>query len=211
VKGILFASLTLLLSIALPASSAPITFATPIIVNGTDVFSGPSITVIGNFDDMDTLSLRADGLVDLANGNFTANAAGVIVSPAVTNTGDNPGEVTLSGAFPYASLLIGNITLGFFPVFPADASAGFGNPAPPNFVEISNRSLGDIFGAGVMISNGDMLEFRVHDINTGDNSGFYELTQGVSAIPEPTTGLTLMLGLAAALVVRRRYRRLHAN
>jgi hypothetical protein len=207
VKAIHFASLILFLTIALPASSAPITFATPIIVNGTDVFSGPSITVVGNFDDTDTLSLRADGLVDLASGNFTANAAGVIVSPAVTNTGDNPGEVTLSGPFPYASLLIGNAALGFSPLFPADASAGFGSPTPPNFVEISNRSLGDIFGAGVMIANGDMLEFRVHDINTSDNSGFYELTQGVSPIPEPMTGLTLALGLAAALFVSRRYRR----
>ncbi len=207
-KRYLLFLLALVLSFASAAWATPLTFSTPITVNGTDVFSGPSFVVSGDFSDTDTLSLRADGLVDLASGNFMANAAGVIVAPATTNTGGHPGEVTLSGGFPYAALLIGNGSLGFFPVFPADASAGFGSPTPPSFVEISNRTLGDIFGSGVMIANGSSLEFRINDINTGDNSGAYQLTQSdVSAVPEPTTGISLGLGLAALAFFLRRTRR----
>jgi PEP-CTERM motif len=198
-------SLCVLFCFASAAWATPLTFSTPITVNGTDVFSGPSFVVAGNFGDTDTLSLRADGLVDLASGSFTANAAGVIVSPATTNTGAHPGDVTLSAGFPYAALLLGNGSLGFFPVFPADAAAGFGSPTPPSFVEISNRSLGAIFGSGVMISNGSVLEFRINDINTGDNGGFYELTQSdIAAVPEPATGISFVLGLAAAAVFLRR-------
>ena len=60
--------------------------------NGIDVFSGPSFTVSGNFGLSDFISVEAIGTVDLNFGNFTANAAGVITAPPVTNTGNNPGQ-----------------------------------------------------------------------------------------------------------------------
>jgi hypothetical protein len=38
---------------------------------------GPTFIVNGNLLDADTLSLMVNGSVDLANGSFTANAAGI--------------------------------------------------------------------------------------------------------------------------------------
>ena len=52
---------------------------------------GPTFTVSGNLLGTDTLSLMVNGTVDLANGHFTANAAGIIIGPDPTNTGDHPG------------------------------------------------------------------------------------------------------------------------
>ena len=146
------------------------------VVNGIDVFSGPSFTVSGNFGLGDFISVEAIGTVDLNFGNFTANAAGVITAPPVTNTGNNPGQTApaLPGAplpgLPYAALLIGNLSLGFHQLFPADASAGLGSSAPPTDI-FATRTIGDIFGT--TIANGTVLEFRVNDINTSDNSGSF--------------------------------------
>ena len=86
---------------------------------------GPSFTVGSNLLGTDTLSLMVSGTVDLANGRFTANAAGIIVSPGTTNTGNHPGQVAPNSgnlALNYAALLIGNSTLGFFQVFPSCAA-----------------------------------------------------------------------------------------
>ena len=201
-------ALLAVLSCSTGAWATPLTFVTPISVTGFDnVFLGPSFTVNGNFDEFDTLSLRAEGTVDLAFGNFTTNAAGVIISPATTNTGAHPGEITLSNGFPYAALLFGNAALGFHPVFPLDASTGFGSATPPSVIEIINRPLGAIFGAGVTIADGDTLEFRVNDINFFDNSGSYTLSQAVTAVPEPTTVITMGLGLMAMAALGRRWTR----
>ena len=50
------------------------------VVNGSDVFSGPSFTVSGNFGLSDFVYVEGVGTVDLAAGQFTANAAGVITA-----------------------------------------------------------------------------------------------------------------------------------
>jgi hypothetical protein len=168
--------LSLLAVAAITATAAPVTISgLPITIMGTDVFSGPSFVVSGNFTELDTLSLTATGTVDLASGLFNTNAAGIVVAPATTNTGAHPGEVTLSGGIPYAALLIGNDTLGFHPVFPADAANGLGDGTPPTSVTINNVPLATIFGGPVSIPTGTILEFRVNDINTGDNSGAFVL------------------------------------
>src|SRR5205823_4354003 len=75
------------------------------VVNGIDVFSGPSFTVSGNFGLSDFISVEAIGTVDLNFGNFTANAAGVITAPPVTNTGNNPGQ-TVSDAWGMSSSVL---------------------------------------------------------------------------------------------------------
>lgn len=163
---------------------------------------GPSFTVNGNFLSTDTLSLIVSGTVDLANGEFTANAAGIIVSPNTTNTGNHPGQTALNSgnnALNYAALLIGNSTLGFFQVFPSSVDFGLGNSSPPTTLTLTDRTLGNIgFGAG--LSDGTVLEFRVSDINFADNSGAFDITQ--SAVPEPETLLLLGLFLCAVAVVR---------
>ncbi len=167
---------------------------------------GPSFTVNGNFLGTDTLSLMVSGTVDLAGGDFTANAAGIITGPSTTNTGNHPGETSPNVDNPslnYAALLIGNSTLGFFQVFPSSADFGLGNPTPSTSLTLTDRSLSDIgFGSG--LSNGTMLEFRVSDINFIDNSGAFNVTQ-ISQVPEPGN-ITLLLGLTmCAIAVVRRY------
>ncbi len=145
----------------------------------------------------DTLSVNVSGTVDLFFGQFTTNAAGVIVSPSVTHTGNNPGQVLAGpGGRPYGSLLIGNNTLGFFPLFPANAANGLGNANPPTNLSLSGVPLSSIFtNVGFTgIANGTVLEFRVNDGDVNTNSGQFV----IASTPEPSTILGLgLLGFSA--------------
>lgn len=202
-------SMLFLLAVTCPllTSAAMLTIPAPITVAGTDVFSGPTFVVAGSFAASDTLNVTASGTVDLASGLFTANAAGVIVAPATTNTGHHPGETAPGpGGRPFAALLIGNASLGFFPVFAPNAATGLGDPTPPTVLE-ANRTLADIFGASVAIPSGTTLQFRINDSNTGDNSGAFRLTSAGAGvvIPEPSTILLTAAGLMAAMAGRKRF------
>ena len=171
-------------------------------VLGTNVFSGPTFTVSQNFLPSDTLSVNVSGTVDLSYGQFTTNAAGVIVSPSPTSTGNNPGQVLASpGGQPYASLLIGNNTLGFFPLFSATPANGLGNANPPTNLSLSGVPLSSIFtNVGFTgIANGTVLEFRVNDLNTFDNSGQFV----IASTPEPSTILGLGLLVFGAFCQRK--------
>jgi hypothetical protein len=163
---------------------------------------GPSFIVSGNFLSTDTLSLIVSGTVDLANGDFTANAAGIIVSPSTTNTGNHPGQTTPNSgntALNYAALLIGNSTLGFFQVFPSSPDFGLGSSTPPTTLTLTDRTLGDIgFTSG--LTSGTVLELWVSDINFADNSGAFQVSQ----VPEPGTLALLGLSVCAIAVARRR-------
>jgi len=165
---------------------------------------GPAFTVAGNLLGTDTLSLMVSGTVDLAGGGFTANAAGIVTAPATTNTGVHPGQTTPNSGnalLNYGALLIGNSTLGFFQVFPSSAAFGLGSGSPPTTLVLTNRTLANIgFTAG--LSNGTILELRVSDTNSGDNSGQFLVTQ--SSVPEPATFGLLSLGLGMMLSLRRR-------
>jgi hypothetical protein len=188
------------LAASITAQGAQMSIPTTV-VNGTDVFSGPSFTVSGNFGLSDFVSVESIGTVDLAAGGFTANAAGVITAPPTTNTGNHPGDTSpaLAGAplpgLPYAALLIGNSTLGFHLLFPADASAGLGSATPPTDI-FATRTIGDVFGASV--ANGTVLEFRINDINTGDNSGSFTVGNARGqAVPDAWgTSSSLLVPLA---------------
>ncbi|TRU84747.1 MAG: PEP-CTERM sorting domain-containing protein [Microcystis novacekii Mn_MB_F_20050700_S1] len=173
-------------------------------VLGTNVFSGPTFTVSGNFLPSDTLSINVSGTVDLAAGGLTINAAGVIVAPQTTVTGNNPGQIFIAGGSdivpgkPNGALLIGNGTLGFFPLFSATAANGLGNANPPTNLSLSGVPLSSIFtNVGFTgIANGTVLEFRVNDSNTFDNSGQFVISS--QQVPEPSKVLGLgMLGLGA--------------
>jgi hypothetical protein len=165
------------------AQAVPFVIPTTVI-SGTSVFSGPSFTVSGNYGLNDIVSIEASGTVDLDFGNFTANAAGVIVSPPTTNVGSHPGETSPGGFFdpsaPYAALLIGNATLGFYPLFPANASTGLGSLIVPTDIFVTD-TIGQIFGSP--IADGTILELLVNDINTFDNSGSFTLTS-TSSVPD---------------------------
>lgn len=157
---------------------------------------GPSFVVGANLLGTDTLSLTVSGTVDLASGDFTANAAGIIVGPATTNTGGHPGGTTPNadnGLLNYAALLIGNSALGFFQVFPSSAEFGLGNPTPPTTLTITDETLADIgFTSGLTM--GTVLELRVSDIDFANNSGAFNVSQ----VPEP--GNVVVLGLCMFLI-----------
>jgi hypothetical protein len=168
---------------------------------------GPSFTVGQNLLGTDTLSLTASGTVDLASGEFTANAAGIIVGPATTNTGNHPGEVAPNADNPalnYAALLIGNSSLGFFQVFPSSAEFGLGDSTPPTTLTLMDRTLADI-GFTTGLTSGTVLEFRVSDIDFANNSGAFDITQ----VPEP--GNLIVLALSMCLIAIVRWRKLQRS
>ncbi|GCL56828.1 hypothetical protein NIES3806_41970 [Microcystis aeruginosa NIES-3806] len=173
------------------------------IVLGTNVVSGPSFTVSQNFLPSDTLSVNVSGTVDLWNGKLTMNAAGIVTqttaagSAGQTITSFPPLTPVLPGK-PFGSLLIGNNTLGFFPLFSANAANGLGSSTPPTNLSLSGVALSSIFTnvgfAGILA--GTTLEFRVNDgiTNWSDNSGQFFIT----STPEPSTILGLgVLGFGA--------------
>ena len=86
-------------------------------------------------------------------------------------------------------------------MFPSSAAFGLGSASPPTTLILTNRMLADI-GFATGLSNGTILELRVSDINSGDNSGQFLVTQ--SSVPEPATFGLFSLGLAGVILARRR-------
>ncbi|MFM7790441.1 MAG: PEP-CTERM sorting domain-containing protein, partial [Microcystis panniformis] len=118
-------------------------------VLGTNVFSGPTFTVSQNFLPSDTLSVNVSGTVDIWAGTLAMNAAGIITQ--TTQPGFSVGQTTPVGSGatrpgqPNGSLLIGNSTLGFFPLFSANAANGLGSANPPTNLSLSGVPLSSIF------------------------------------------------------------------
>jgi len=132
------------------------------------------------------------------------NAAGIITQ--TTQPGFSVGQTTPVGSGatrpgqPSGSLLIGNSTLGFFPLFSANAANGLGSANPPTNLSLSGVPLSSIFtNVGFTgIANGTVLQFRINDINSFDNSGQFVITSTPASTPEPSTILGLgLLGFGA--------------
>jgi len=174
------------------------------LVQGTDVFGGPTFTLTSIVQPTDLLSLTAGGQVFLQNGPaYGTNPAGVVTTAGSTGVGGT----SLNGATNFGALLLGNSTLGFFQLFPANAANGLGSLTPPSALTLSNVTMSSI-GFSSALPSGTVLQFRISDINTSDNSGQFTVSGQIvtSAVPEPAAGL-LSIGGIGILFLRQRRRR----
>ena len=174
-RSLLIPFLFLVVSPALPARV--LTFPT-LTVDANDP-AGVAFTVTGNYSPSDTINVTVTGVAQIAGTTFAANAAGIIISPATTNTGAHPGQTSpnLSNtALPYGALLIGNNRLGYVPLIPASALNGLGSATPPTTVT-SLATVGSLFAAG--LANGTVLNLVVSDCKGcyGDNARSYRISQ----------------------------------
>jgi hypothetical protein len=176
-------------------------------VQSTDVFSGSAFTVNSDYLGTALLSLTASGTVNLDNTSalgYTTNAAGVVTTP--TSSLGNAGTASAApSTASYGSLLLGNADLGFFQVFAPNSTNGFGSSSPSTNLSFSDISLSSIFGSG--LTNGTVLEFRVTDSNTGDNSGSFAVSGSIvdaQAVPEPFTIVGTLIGGTAALRMKKK-------
>lgn len=193
----------------------PVAIAAQIVIPNTtvlssDIFEGPSLNV-SNLTPADTLNINVLGTVDLAGGGFTANAAGVIVSPGFTNTGNSPGQTAPAGieaplpGNPFATLLLGNTDLGFAQVLPANAVNGLGSSTPPTSLFL-NTTFGSLFpGLSSLSPYSGELQWRVNDTYGFDNTGSFEVRNVESeSVPEPVMlpGL-LGFGIGVSALLKR--------
>jgi hypothetical protein len=167
-------------------------------VNGTDVFSGPTLTLTSQVAPTDTLTLTATGQVFLqGNGLFGTNPAGVL-----TTAGSSPvGASLANGSTSFGSLLFGNSTFGFVQIFLTNAANGLGSPTPPSSLTVTALSFSSL-GFNSTMPAGTVLEFRISDTNTVDNFGSFTAsgsinTASVSGVPEPSSVSMIFIGLAA--------------
>jgi hypothetical protein len=200
----LAAGLTLLFLAVLSTSSADAASLTipTTTVNATDVFSGPTFTVTNNFLGTDTISLAVSGTVQLANDRplgLVTNAAGIVTQPSAF------GQVA-GNAAPEGVLLLGNNTLGFNRLFPANTANGLNSSNPPTTLSLTNVSLASIFGTG--LTNGTVLQFRVRDQDNFNNSGAFTVSGSINgattAVPEPFTIIGTLIGGTAAVRTRKK-------
>jgi hypothetical protein len=186
---------------AASASAATFTIPTTTVL-GTNVDSGPSFTVNGNFTGSDLISLEASGTVNLATdklplGYFT-NPAGIATQP--TFAGQNIGGAASGpGGFNFGALLLGNSSLGFFNVFPSNSS-------PSSSLALNNVTLASLGFTGGF-ADGTVLEFRINDITSGtNNAGSYSVGGSLAStqVPEPFTVVGTLIGGTAALRLRKK-------
>ena len=167
-------------------------------VNGTDVFSGPTLTLTSQVNPTDTLTLTTSGQVFLQGASaYGTNPAGVVTTAGTTGVGGS----SANGSTTFGALLFGNSTFGFVQVYSTNAADGLGSLTPPSSLTVAAVSFSSL-GFNTAMPSGTILQFRVSDINTGDNFGSFTVsgsinTASVSGVPEPSSVAMVLVGLAA--------------
>ncbi len=168
-------------------------------VNGSDVFSGPTLTLTSAVAATDTLTLTATGEVFLQGPSaYGTNAAGVLTTAGTTGVGGS----SPNGSTTFGALLFGNSTFGFVQVYPTNASNGLGSATPSSSLTVTAVSLASL-GFNTTMPSGTVLQFLISDTNTSDNFGSFLvsgaiITAGVNVVvPEPGSIAMVLAGLAA--------------
>jgi hypothetical protein len=203
-------SIALFLSF-LPIGQAAIIDLPEAVVLSTAATEGPSFGIVTDWLPDDTIRAIVSGTVDFNSNNssnYSAdwNAAGVVVQTRSTRLTVGGTDYTYIGQ-GWLRLAIGNASLGFFPLFEVNVENGLGSSNPPETLFL-NRTVAEIFGnaAADGIAAGTTLQYRIYDAPTGDNTGAFVIS-AVSAVPEPATWASFLLGaLSLAGILRSQQR-----
>ena len=195
-KKILWLAMLSATSVSLLAGTISIPSTT---VHGTDVFSGPTLTLTSAVAPTDILTLTATGEVFLQGaGQYGTNAAGVLTTAGTTGVGGS----SANGGTTFGALLFGNSTFGFVQVFLTNAGNGLGSATPPSSLTVAGVSLASL-GFNSAMPIGTVLQFLVSDTNTGDNFGSFAVSGSINTIgnnavtPEPGSVAMVLVGLMA--------------
>jgi len=181
-------AVAMLSSLGLPATGWAKPLKIPnITVLGVDTGNGgvgPSFVVPQDFTPSDTLSIQVSGTVDVYYTSPTSghivNAAGVVVGTSpLTPYNVRPGQTYytttshLTGLQALGALLIGNSSVGFFPLFRPTEQNGLGNSSPPTSLSLTDVPLSTVFPTLMSLKKGTVLEFRVNEApgNQANNMG----------------------------------------
>jgi hypothetical protein len=204
----------LMVSQAAPANAA--TFNSGTIAVDAQIGStlGQSFTVTDDFiAPTDTITIDASGVSNLdgSPSGYKVNAAGIVLE--TSSNGDPVGgfyPIPTSGALKnganYGALLLGNSTLGYVQVFPADVIDGLNSTNPPTTLS-RTFAVNSLFAGG--INTNEVLQFLVNDSSYQDNGGGFSasvtLTNSrVAAVPEPFTIIGTLVGGTAAFRLKRK-------
>lgn len=168
--------------------------------------TGPSVTIIGGTAANGEITITASGTGDMSAQQFVTNAAGVILRPDPTFTGNHPGEIKIRSAngLPFGAVLIGNDRVGYVAAFdPAESGLGT-TDAPTDLVRTT--TLDEIFGPSFDgFADGESFSIVYNDGTLHDNSGGYDVTVQIATIPAPATLALAATGLGVATRRRRRH------
>jgi hypothetical protein len=194
---------------SIPASAANLTFSSTV---NSGSPTGLALAGGGNFLSTDVFSLSATGTANYAgfpNPAYVTNAAGVTTqaytgTPNIPVGGSNPGANNATAG----ALLIGNGTIGYFQLFPTNATNGLGSGTPPNTVSFSNITLASIFGTALNTTPTSSLNIITNDTVYADNVGVFTLNGSIAApstaVPEPFTIIGTLVGGTAAVRLRKK-------
>ncbi len=188
-----------------PSSAATLTIASTVDASSS---TGLSLSGGGNFLSTDVFSLNASGTPNFnTNDSYITNAAGVLTQPysgASLPTGSSfagPNSAT-AGA-----LLIGNNSIGYFQLFPTNATNGAGSSNPPTSFSFSNITLGSIFGTALDNTPTSTLFLIANDSVYTDNSGTFSVSGSIdpaTSVPEPFTVIGTLVGGTAAFRMKKK-------